>query len=126
MPPDHHPGSLLQSFKCALAGIICAVSSQRNMKIHLAAASLVAALAAVLQVSEVEWAILVLTVGSVIVTEAINTAIEAVVDLASPEFHELAKRAKDVAAGAVLIAAMASILVGVLIFAPRLSTLVTA
>jgi diacylglycerol kinase len=79
-------------------------------------------MAAWLRVSRVEWAILVLTIAAVIILEGLNTAIEAAVDLASPQVHPLAKVAKDVAAGMVLVAAVAAAAVGGLILGPPLWT----
>jgi diacylglycerol kinase (ATP) len=73
-----------------------------------------------LRVSRWSWALLVLTIGSVLTAEVFNTAAELLVDLASPDYHPLAKRVKDLAAGAVLIAALVSILVGLLILGPPL------
>ena len=123
MPSKDRSENVLQSFRFAFAGIVHAVTHQRNVRIHFLAAAVVVVLAGLLRVSPVEWAILILTVGFVIATEMMNTAIEAVVDLASPDFHELAKVAKDVAAGAVLVAAVAAVIIGALIFGPGLKAL---
>lgn len=73
-----------------------------------------------------DWAVLTLTIGAVLTGELINTVVEALVDLASPEYHELAKVAKDVAAGAVLVMALTAISVGLLILGPPLWTLLMA
>lgn len=73
-------------------------------------------------ITETEWIFIVLAAGLVLMAEAFNTAIETVVDLASPNFHPLARTAKDVAAGAVLIAAIASIAVGIIVFAPYIAS----
>ena len=81
---------------------------------------IVVLLAAILRLSAPEWAILVLTIGAVLAAETFNTVIETVVDLVSPEHHELAKAAKDTAAGAVLLLAMAAVVVGLLILGPPL------
>src|SRR5438477_74290 len=117
-PLDPGPFSLLRtarSFRYAVAGLKYLVRTQPNFRIHLMVA--VAALAAgvILEVSALETVGLLLTIGLVLVAEALNTAIEAVVDLASPGFHPLAKLAKDAAAAAVLIAAIIAVLVGVTI-----------
>ena len=122
MPSKDRSENVLQSFRFAFAGIVHAVTQQRNVRIHFLTAAVVVVLAGLLKVSLVEWAVLVLTVGFVVVTEMVNTAIEAVVDLVSPDFHELAKVAKDVAAGAVLVAAVAAVIIGSLIFVPALKT----
>lgn len=113
-------GCLLNSFRYALAGVVYCVRKERNIKIHLAAAGVSYLLAWHLQLSNQDFIILTLTVAGVLVAEMINTAIEAVVDLASPQFHPLAKAAKDVAAGAVFLAAVASLVVGWLLFVPKL------
>jgi len=73
-----------------------------------------------LGLNQVEWAILILTIASVLSLEAVNTAVESAVDLASPDLHPTAKRAKDLAAGAVLIAVLASVCVGLVLFVPKL------
>ena len=77
-------------------------------------------LAAWLRISRVEWAVIIFTIALVLILEGLNTAVEAAIDLASPEFHRLAKAAKDLAAGMVLIASIASIGVGLLILGPPL------
>lgn len=112
--------SIVSSFQYALTGIYYIISTQRNMKIHLAAAAGVFALAWCFDFSALEYIILTFTVGMVWTIEAINTAIEAVVDLASPGIHPLAKNAKDIAAGAVLISAGMSIIIGCLLFWPHI------
>jgi diacylglycerol kinase (ATP) len=97
--------------------------SQDSARIQAIAAAVVVALGLALQVSTAEWSALVLAIALVFIAEALNTSIEAVVDLASPEFHELAGRAKDVGAGGVLIAAMASAAIGLLVFGPHLKAM---
>ena len=118
-PPRRRHG-LLASFAFALAGIGYLFRTQRNARIHLAIATIVCLLAAWLRVARVEWAILILTIACVLILEGLNTALEAVVDLASPQIHPLAKIAKDVTAGMVLIAAIAAVIVGLLILGPPL------
>ena len=110
--------SLMKSFQFAMTGLLHVFYTQRNMKIHLLAAAGVFALAWRLDFSTWEYAILTIAVGMVWVTEVLNTAIEVVVDLASPEIHPLAKKAKDIAAGAVLISAVMSVIIGGLLFGP--------
>lgn len=97
---------------------------QPNFRIQLALGALALALAGLLRVSPGEWLALILVSLAVLLMEMLNTVIEAVVDLASPDYHPLAKVAKDVAAGAVLIAALASLVVGAYIFVPRLLDLI--
>ncbi len=112
--------SLTRSFYFAFAGLSYLFRTQRNARIELVIALIVCALAWWLKVSRIEWAILVPMIALVLILEGLNTALEAVVDLASPEIHPLAKTAKDVAAGMVLVAAMASIIVGLLVLGPPL------
>jgi diacylglycerol kinase len=117
-PPRRH--GLIGSFRFAFAGISYLFRTQRNARIHGAVAIIVCLLAAWLRVTRVEWAILVLTIACVLILEGLNTALEAVVDLASPQVHPLAKIAKDVTAGMVLVAAVAAVIVGLLILGPPL------
>jgi undecaprenol kinase len=107
-----------RSFTYAFNGLLMACK-QQNMKFHLASAVVVIIAAYATGVSTLEWALLLIVIGIVISLEMINTAIEAVVDLASPHIHPLAKVAKDVAAGAVLVFAGVSVIIGVLIFIPK-------
>ncbi len=111
---------LVKAFGFAGAGVLHMLRSQRNARIHLALTLLALTLGWWLRLSAPEWAILVLTIGFVWAAETMNTAIEGVVDLVSPERHPLAKIAKDAAAGAVLIAAITAVLVAAFLFLPRL------
>ena len=112
--------SLSRAFKNAFAGIVYCVKHERNMKIHIAFAILAECLAWQLQLDHYEMLILLLTISSVLVTEMVNTVVEAIVDLVSPELHPLARIAKDVAAGAVLMATIISLFVGYLLFFEKL------
>ena len=94
--------------------------TQRNLRIHIAIASLVVALGLFLDLPLRDWAVLALTIGAVLTGGLINTVVEAVVDLASPDYHELATVAKDVAARTVLVMALTAIAVGLLILGPPL------
>jgi len=94
--------------------------TQRNAWIHAVAAIIVFGFAFWLRVSAIDWAVLILTIAMVFAAEFLNTAIEAVVDLASPEKHPLAKVGKDVGAAAVLISAGAAVLIGLLLLGPPL------
>ncbi|MBK9125126.1 MAG: diacylglycerol kinase family protein [Chloroflexi bacterium] len=109
----------------ALAGWLYMLRWQRNTRIQGVASLLVLALALLLRISFVEIAILILSVTIVWMAEFINAAVEAVVNLASPDYHPMAKVAKDVAAAAVLLGVVASVLIGLLIFGPPLIDLVT-
>jgi len=109
-----------QSFRHAFHGMGYVLRTQRNAWIHALVSILVLLIALWLRLSFRDWAILLLTIATVWTAEFINTALEAVVDLASPQQHPLAKVGKDVGAAAVLIAAGTSILIGLLILGPPL------
>lgn len=114
------PRKFIRSFSYARAGAEHALRTQRNIWIHIGAGLLVIGLALWLKVSRVEMAILILTISFVMTAEMLNTAIEEAVNLAKPEHHPLAGLAKNIAAGAVLLAAIGSVAVGLIIFLPRL------
>lgn len=95
------------------------VRTQPNFLVHLAAMCVALVLGAALGLSSVELAIIVLTVAVVLATECVNTALEALCDVASPDYHPLIKRAKDVAAAAVLVGAIGSVMVAALLFVPH-------
>lgn len=113
--------SLLWSFDYAVRGIVHALRTQRNMRIHVATAGVVFIAALMLGVGDLELLALLLAVGFVIVTELLNTAIETVVDLSTEGFDPLAAIAKDVAAGAVLVSALTALGVGYVVFVDRLT-----
>ncbi|MBE9100680.1 diacylglycerol kinase family protein [Vacuolonema iberomarrocanum] len=117
--------SLLLSFRYAWAGISYAFFTQRNFRIHVVVGLLAIALGLYLQLTRVEIAIIGLTTGAVLTMELLNTALESVVDLTVKQsYHELAKTAKDCAAGAVLISALVALLVaGFLILPPLMEKL---
>jgi diacylglycerol kinase (ATP) len=112
--------SRIASFGHAFRGWIYVLQTQHNARIHAVAATCVFILSAWLKLPARDWAVLILTIATVFAAEFVNTAIEAVVDLASPIHHPLAKVGKDVGAAAVLIAAFAAILIGLLILGPPL------
>lgn len=115
-----HGFGLLAGFQYAWDGIAHVVRTQRNMRIHLAIGALVLVAGILLRLAIVEWAILLLCIMAVLVAEMSNTLIEALVDLVSPGYHPLAKLAKDVAAGAVLVTAIGSAGIGFVILGPHL------
>ena len=121
-PPTGHmrAGTLASSFRYAFAGVRYLLWTQRNAKIHSAIGLAAIALGMLLGIDRYEWLALLLTITIVIAAEGVNTALEAVVDLASPEYHALAKIAKDVGAGTVLITAIAAVIVGLVLFVPHL------
>src|SRR6056300_1695631 len=108
------PSGFVESLNCAIEGILWAVKTQRHMLFHLIAAILVMVFALLLRLTLYEFALLCLAITLVLFAELVNTALEVVVDLVSPEFHPLAQRAKDVAAGAVLLASVAALVLGYL------------
>jgi diacylglycerol kinase (ATP) len=107
-----------KSFTYAGRGIWVFIKTTHNAWIHLTLFALAIILGVYFGITQVEWMILVLIGGFVLVSEAFNTAIEIDIDLTSPEYHPYAKDTKDVAAGAVLISAMTALIVGLLIFVP--------
>jgi diacylglycerol kinase len=109
-----------RSFSFAGQGVWHAVRSQRNMRVHLLAAACAVIAGLVLRISAVDWACVAAAIGLVLTAEAFNTVVEALTDLSTDRFHPLAKIAKDTAAGAVLIASVAALGVGIAIFLPRL------
>jgi diacylglycerol kinase len=112
--------SRVASFRYAFHGWHYALRTQKNIWIHTTVATVVLILGLWLGLPARDWAVLILTTAMVFAAEFMNTSIEAVVDLASPEIHPLAKIGKDVGAAAVLVAALAAILVGLLILGPPL------
>jgi diacylglycerol kinase (ATP) len=108
------------SFGYAFRGFWYVLRTQRNAWIHAVIATIIFILSLWLRLDAREWSIIILTTAMVFTAEFLNTAIEAVVDLASPQKHPLAKVGKDVGAAAVLIAALAAVLVGILILGPPL------
>ena len=118
----HLPASpisrFLRSFYFAFAGLAYLFRTQRNARIHAFLGTAACAVALWVGISRVEWAVLVFTIALVLILEGLNTAVEAAIDLAMPQVHPLAKAAKDLAAGMVLIAAIASVAVGLLILGP--------
>jgi diacylglycerol kinase len=119
-PSQRRAASRWASFRYAWAGGRHAVGKHPNARIHAAATLAVTGLGLWLGLGRTDWCVLVLTIALVWVAELANTALEAAVDLASPDIHPLARTAKDVAATAVLVSAAAAVLVGVLLFGPLL------
>jgi diacylglycerol kinase (ATP) len=112
--------SRIQSFKHAFAGLGFVLRTQKNAWIHTIATILTIGFALWLRIDMQGFAILILTIGTVWTAEFVNTALEAVVDLASPQKHPLAKVGKDVGAAAVLIAAISAVIIGITILGPAL------
>lgn len=111
---------LYKSFGYAFQGIFNTIRTERNIKIHCVAAILVTIFGIWLQISRTEWMICFILFGLILALELVNTAVEATVDLCTEDRRPLAKKAKDAAAGAVLIAAIFAAVIGLMIFIPRL------
>ena len=114
-----------QSVIWAWQGLRVLVAQEPNARIHAVATFAVICLGWWLDLGRLDWALLTVAIALVWVTEAINTAIESVVDLCSPDIHPLAKRAKDVAAGAVLLASMFAVILGTMVLVPAIDRLFT-
>jgi diacylglycerol kinase (ATP) len=115
-------GARSRSFVFAVRGIRTLLSSQHNAWIHAIATAVVAAAGVSFRVNRLEWLVLVLATVSVWTAESLNTALEFLCDVASPEFHPLVEKAKDVAAGAVLLCAVGALVCGGVVFAPYLAS----
>lgn len=115
-----HNKDFFKSFKFASSGIWYTISTQRNLKIQILFALLVIIFGIFLKISIMEWALIIFAIMFVVFAEMINTAIESTVDLYTEEVNEKAKIAKDVAAGAVLIASINSVAIGSLIFGNKI------
>lgn len=118
--PQFSVAAQVWSFRYAARGIVALLRSQHNAWIHAAASVAVVGLGFAVGLSRLEWCLVVLAMAVVWSAEAVNTAFEALCDVASPDLHPLVERAKDIAAGAVLLAAVGAAVVGVLVFAPHL------
>jgi diacylglycerol kinase (ATP) len=111
--------SVIESFNFAIEGVIHVLRTQRNMRLHFAAAVVVIVVAVAVGVSKIELSVLLISIAFVLVAEMINTAIEGAIDAATTSFDPMAKLAKDIAAGAVLIASVNAVAVGYLVFAGK-------
>ena len=112
--------NIINSFKYAFEGIFSGLKTERNLKIHFSIMILVIILGIILKISKVEWMICIILFGLVISLELVNTAIENTVDLITEEKNPKAKISKDVAAGAVLVSAISSFIIGLIIFIPKI------
>lgn len=108
--------SLTRSFACAFRGVWYCIAVGRNMRIHLVTACYVLVFSVFYRFSAAEYAVLLLTIGAVLAAETFNTAVEAVVNMETPHYDPMARAAKDTAAGAVLITALAALAVGLVLF----------
>ena len=112
----------LQSFRFAFCGLVVLLKTQQNSWIHLFATVAVIGSGILLRVTNDQWCLLIVAIALVWITEAVNTAIEFLADVASPDFHPTIGKCKDVAAAAVLLAAIAAALIGAFVFVPKLLT----
>ena len=110
---------LIDSFRYAFCGIVEAYKGEQNLKIHTVIAGFVVIAGFFFHISYVEWLVCLVLIGLVLMAEFFNTAIEYVVDLASPDIHPLAKLAKDTASAGVLMMAIVSAIIGLIIFVPE-------
>jgi len=113
-----HP--IVKSFPFAIDGLSTAFRNEPNFRVHISFGLFALAIAILLKLTVIEMAILILTIGIVLILELLNTVLEALVDIVSPEVREQARIAKDVSAGAVLVSAIISIAIGVLLFFPKI------
>lgn len=120
MTPAGPGQSRWSSFRNAFSGLWYVLRTQRNARIHALLTAAAVSLAIVAELDGAEWTVLLLVIGSVWTAEIFNTALEALVDLANPRSHPLARAAKDAAAAAVLVAAVIALLVGLLLLGPPL------
>jgi len=116
-----HKSKRALSFKYAFEGVLTAFKDQPNLKLHIFAGCAVVFVGLFLGITKLEWLVLVITIGLVITFELTNTAIEEVVDSFTDQVHPAAKKAKDVAAAAVLVASITAVVVGLIIFLPYLA-----
>lgn len=112
--------NLLVSFRYASEGVRYAFLTQRNFRVHVVTALGIVTVGLWLRLPMQTWAVLTLAIGMVLLAELMNTAAETLVDLASPDYHPLAKQVKDLAAGAVMVTALVSVVVGLLLLGPPL------
>ncbi|AIW40811.1 MULTISPECIES: diacylglycerol kinase family protein [Paenibacillus] len=114
------------TFRYAAEGVMYALRTQVNMRIHVAMALFVIVAGLTLHISRLDWLFVCVAIAIVIVAELFNTAVEAAVDLISPDIHPLAKAAKDTAAGAVLLAAVFAVIIGIFVFYRPMLTLISS
>lgn len=127
LPPQFEQSEwskFIAGFGYAFSGLWYALRTQRNVRVHLLLALLAILMGILLRISAIEFAMIFVAITGVFISEMFNTVIELCINLASPNYHPLAKIAKDVAAGAVLLSAMLSVIIGLLVFVPHLWALI--
>lgn len=120
LPSQSEMAKFMAGFRYAFNGLWYALRTQRNARVHVIIAMLAIVLGIVLHISAVEFALVFVAIASVFIAEMFNTVFELSIDIAAPDYHPLAKIAKDVAAGAVLLSAMLSVVIGLFVFGPHL------
>ncbi|WHY84757.1 diacylglycerol kinase family protein [Neobacillus novalis] len=113
-----NPIPFISSLSYAISGVNTALRAERNMRIHFISSIIVLLVSFYFSITKIEWLFILLAIGGMFALELVNTAIERVVDLVTEEYHPLAKQAKDLAAGAVLVYAFLSVAMGMIIFSP--------
>jgi len=120
---DKNKTPLYKTFSFAISGIIHGFRKEKNFKIHASAAILAILLSFILRITTMEWLFVILSIFGVLTLEFVNSAIERVVDLTTSEFHPLAKQAKDLAAGAVFVYSIMTVIIACIIFIPKFAHL---
>jgi diacylglycerol kinase len=116
--------SRVESFRFALNGLWSLLKYEHNSRIHLAGAITAIILGLMLKLNCSEWSLIIMVIGLVFITELLNSAVESLADYINPEWNELIKKAKDYSAAAVLISAIISVIIGAIIFIPKISDLI--
>ncbi|MBS4217113.1 diacylglycerol kinase family protein [Bacillus sp. FJAT-49711] len=111
------------AFKYAIQGIVYATKVEKNFQIHITCALIVTVLSIILKINKTEWLFIIISIFGVLALELVNSALERSVDIATKEIKPLAKQAKDLAAAAVLVYAIMSVIIGIVILGPKLMTL---
>ena len=123
-PENFSAKSRLSSFRFAIKGFVKLIGSEHNARIHLGAALLAVTVGFILKISRAEWMLIIIVIGMVFLAELINSSLEAIGDVADPERNEKIGKAKDYAAAAVLVSAIVSLIIGGLIFIPKIMGLI--
>lgn len=124
MNPKQEYKKIINSFKYAIEGLVSSFKTERNMKIHIMAMIIVIALGIFMKLNKIEWCIITIAIVMVISAELFNTAIETVVDMVSSQKNPQAKLVKDIAAAAVLVLAIGAAVIGIIIFGPKIVTII--
>ena len=116
--------SRVASFRFAMNGLWSLIKYEHNSRIHLAGAITAIILGLIFKLNSSEWSLIIIVIGLVFITELLNSAVESLADYINPEWNELIKKAKDYSAAAVLISAIISVIIGAIIFIPKISDLI--